>query len=49
MSLEVELSEPHEQMLEDLREQHGGEIDVHLRQIVEAEIHESYQQLREQQ
>jgi len=49
MSLEIVLSEPHEQMLEDLRQQHGGEIDVHLRQIVEAEIHESYQQLREQQ
>jgi len=49
MSLELDLSDPHEQMLEDLRQQHGGEIDVHLRQIVEAEIHESYQQLREQQ
>jgi len=46
MSLEIALSEPHEQMLEALRAEHGGVIDEHLRQRVEAEIHESYQQLR---
>jgi len=48
MSLEIDLSEPHEKMLETLREEHGGRIDEHLRQRVEAEIHESFQQLREQ-
>jgi len=48
MSLELELSEPHKQMLEALREEHGGGIDEHLRSRIEAEIHESYQQLREQ-
>ena len=48
MSLEVDLSDPHEKMLETLREEHGGGIDEHLRQRVEAEIHESFQQLREQ-
>ncbi len=46
MSLNVNLSEPHEQMLEVLRAEHGEAIDEHLRQRVEAEIHESYQQLR---
>jgi len=46
MSLECEISEPHERMLEELREVHGEEIDAHLRTIVEAEIHESYQQMR---
>jgi len=47
MSLEVALSDPHEQMLESLREEHGAGIDEYLRQRVEAEIHESYQQLRQ--
>jgi hypothetical protein len=48
MSLELELSDPHERMLDTLREEHGGGIDAYLRQRVEAEIHESFQQLREQ-
>jgi hypothetical protein len=47
LGLEINLSEPHEQMLEQLREQHGGEIDVFLRERVESEIHESFQQLRD--
>jgi len=46
--IEVELSEPHKRMLEQLRQKHGGGIDEHLRSRVEAEIHESFQQLREQ-
>ena len=46
MSLEIDLSGPHEEMLEQLREEHGEAIDEHLRQRVEAEIHESYQQSR---
>ncbi len=46
MSLEIALSEPHETMFKALREEHGEVIDEHLRQQVEAEIHESYQQLR---
>lgn len=45
MSLEVTLSEHHEGMLTDLRDAHGDEIDDHLQAVVEAEIHESYQQL----
>ena len=48
MSLEIDVSEPHEQMLERLREEHGDAIDEYLRKRVEAEIHESFQQLREQ-
>jgi hypothetical protein len=48
MSLEIDLSEPHEKMLERLREEHGEGIDEHFRQRVEAEIHESFQQLRVQ-
>lgn len=47
MSLELELSKPHEQMLEALREEHDVGIDEHLRARVEAEIHESFQQLRD--
>jgi hypothetical protein len=46
MSLELELSEPHQQMLQALREEHGVGIDEHLRARAEAEIHESFQQLR---
>jgi hypothetical protein len=48
MSLEVDLSDPHKKMLTSLREEHDEEIDAYLRQRVEAEIHESFQQLREQ-
>lgn len=47
MSLEIDLSDPHGEMLATLREQHGEGIDEHLRQVVESEIHESYQQLRD--
>jgi len=47
MSLEIDLSDPHERMLEQLREEHGEGINEHLRQRVEAEIHESFQQLRQ--
>ena len=47
MSLEIDLSEPHEKMLKTLREEHGGEIDAYLQQRIEAEIHESFQQLRQ--
>lgn len=46
MSLEIDLSEPHAQMLQRLREVHGDDIEDYLRQRAEAEIHESYQQLR---
>jgi hypothetical protein len=48
MSLEIVLSNPHEEMLAELREAHGGEIDAHLREIIEGEIHKSFQQSREQ-
>jgi hypothetical protein len=48
MSLELDLSDPHERMLEQLRAEHDDGIDEHLRGRVEAEIHESFQQLRGQ-
>jgi len=47
MSLEIDLSDAHEMMLETLREEHGGEIDAYLQQRIEAEVHESFQQLRQ--
>jgi hypothetical protein len=47
MSLETDLSDAHELMLERLRDEHGSEMDAHIQQVVEAEIHESYQQLRQ--
>lgn len=47
MSVDIDLSDYHEGMLNELRDQHGDGIDDHLRKIVEAEIHESYQQLRD--
>jgi hypothetical protein len=46
MSLEIDISEPHESMMAELQSAHGEEFDDHLRRVVEAEIHESYQQLR---
>jgi hypothetical protein len=47
MSIEIDTSDYHESMLEELREAHGGDIDEYLRQRLESEIHESYQQLRD--
>jgi hypothetical protein len=47
MSVEIDISDPHAQMLAALREAHGEGIDDHLRERVEAEIHESFRQLRD--
>ena len=44
--MELDISEFHEGMLESLRKEHGEGIDEHLRERVEAEIHESYRQMR---
>lgn len=44
--MDIDLSEFHEGMLAELREEHGEDYDEHLRELVEADIHESYQQLR---
>jgi len=50
MSLEIELSDPHEMMLAELREAHGSdEIDEFLQTVVSNEVHESYQQLQSEQ
>jgi hypothetical protein len=43
-SIEVDLSQAHRQMLDELRETHEGDIDVFLRQQLEEQIHKSYQQ-----
>ena len=49
MSLEIELSEPHEQMLKALRESAQTNPDDDLRQMVEKAIHDGYQQLQAEQ
>jgi hypothetical protein len=47
MSFKIDISDPHEMMLGTLRDEHGDDIDEHLRERVEAEIHESFRQLRD--
>lgn len=44
MTLEIELSEPYEAMLEELRENGQSDPDADLRQLVEDAIHNGYQQ-----
>jgi len=45
--LELDISEHHHGMLSELRDYHEDEIDNHLQTVVEAQIHETYQQMRE--
>jgi hypothetical protein len=40
----IQVSAAHKQMLDLLREQHGGDIDVFLQQQVEEQIHKSHQE-----
>jgi hypothetical protein len=47
MSLEIDISDFHEGMLDELTAIHGDEMEDHLRAMAESEIHESYQQLRQ--
>jgi hypothetical protein len=44
MTLEIELSEPYERMLEELRQNGQSDPDADLRQLVEDAIHNGYQQ-----
>ena len=46
MTLEIELSEPYEEMLEELRENGQSDPDDDLRELVEEAIHNGYQQLQ---
>lgn len=43
--MDVEVAPPYQEMLETLRDEHGGDIDQHLRQQIEQVIHQSYQEL----
>jgi len=47
MTLEIELSEPHEAMLEALREDGETDADADIRRLVEDAIHNGYQQLQQ--
>jgi len=44
MTITIELSEPYEAMLEELREDGESDPDADLRQLVEDAIHNGYQQ-----
>jgi hypothetical protein len=44
MTLTIELSEPYEAMLEELRKNGQSNPDADLRQLVEDAIHNGYQQ-----
>jgi hypothetical protein len=39
------VSEPYKEMLDELRQHHGDDIDAHLRGLVRDGIHESYKEL----
>jgi hypothetical protein len=43
---EIELpSEPYQEMLHELRQHHGDEIDAYLLELVRDGVHESYKEL----
>jgi hypothetical protein len=39
------IGEPYNEMLIELREAHGDEIDTHIRDLIKDAIHESYKEL----
>jgi hypothetical protein len=39
---------PYKQMLDELRDEHGDDIDAHLHDLVRDAIHESYKELDSQ-
>jgi hypothetical protein len=39
------VEDPYQDMLKELRETHGDEIDTYLRELIRDAIHESYKQL----
>jgi hypothetical protein len=40
-----ELNHPYQEMLEELRDEHGAAIDQHVRDQIRDVIHESYKEL----
>jgi hypothetical protein len=44
--VELDISEMHEQMLEQLREHHGDDVDEDLTRLLEEQIHQAVQALR---
>jgi len=46
MTLTIELSDPYEAMLEELRENGQSDPDADLRELVEEAIHNGYQQFQ---
>ena len=47
MTLEIELAEPYEKMLQSLRENGESDPDADLQQLVEQAIHNGYQEMTE--
>jgi hypothetical protein len=41
----IMIGEPYNEMLIELREAHGDEIDTHIRDLIKDAIHESYKEL----
>lgn len=46
MTIEIELSEPYERMLDELRERGDSDPDADLQQLVEEAIHNGYQEVQ---
>jgi hypothetical protein len=44
--IQITITEPYAGMMEELRDEHGDEIDAHIRDLIRDSIHESYQQTR---
>jgi hypothetical protein len=41
----MNINAPYKQMLHELRDEHGENIDSHIRSLVQDAIHESYKEL----
>jgi len=47
MTLKIDLPEPYEEMLEELRERGGSDPDADLRQLTMEAIHNGYQEMQD--
>lgn len=45
MTLEIDIADPYEEMLDELRDRGDSDPDVDIKQLVEWAIHDGYQQL----
>jgi hypothetical protein len=42
--IQITITAPYSEMMQELRDEHGDEIDAHIHDLIRDSIHESYKQ-----